>query len=81
LGIVDAVTGITSLSTSIASEILQKHNVRYSHVDDFLAARIIENGIITDDDYTTAAQLLLIPQMRKRCKAMANSWNSIFDFY
>lgn len=71
LGIVDTVTGMTSLGTSIASEILQKHNSKYSRVDDFLASRIIENGIVTEDDYNTAAQLLLIPQMRKRCKAIA----------
>lgn len=71
LGFVDTITGATSLGTSIASEILQKHNSKYSRVDDFLASQIIENGIVTEDDYNTAARLLLIPQMRKKCKAIA----------
>lgn len=71
LNMVDSGTGISSLFTSIASEIVQKHSAKYSRMDDFLASKIIENGIVTEDDYKTAAQLLLIPQMHKRCKSMA----------
>ena len=71
LGGVDVGTSITSLGTNIASEIVQKHNSKYSRVDDFLASRIIENGIVTEDDYNTAARLILIPQIRKKCKSIA----------
>ena len=81
LGFVDTITGATSLGTSIASEILQKHNSKYSRVDDFLASRIIENGIVTEDDYNTAARLLLIPQMRKKCKGIANQTVEVLQVF
>ena len=65
LGLVDTVAGVASLGVGFASELLQKHNSKYSYTDDFLASRIVENGSLTDDDYYKGVQLLLIPQMRR----------------
>lgn len=60
-----------AFGAGIATEIINRHTSKYARSEDYLEQRIKENGVITQDDIDVAAQLLMIPQYRKRCRSAA----------
>lgn len=60
-----------AFGAGIATEIINRHTSKYARSEDYLEQRIKENGVITQNDIDVAAQLLMIPQYRKRCRSAA----------
>ena len=70
-----------ALGSGVATSIYQSHLEKYRRVDDFLATTLTEKGVITPEDEEVAAQLLLIPQIRKRCVSISKTLKKADDLY